>query len=285
MTNRPDGASEDPIEACRAGRIAPEIACARLLLAGVAPDMVAARLDAAARVDPRFVPFAASGSRWIRLRAMLDAAGLDHAATVTPDAIGAMFDRANALSPEASVALYSLGDPETLARATDELVAWLDDRHLLGPDADLLDLGCGIGRVARAIAGRCRSVLGLDVSHAMIATARARSGAIGNLRFETVGGHDLAALADGSVDCVLAVDSMPYLVASGGADRHVADAARILRPDGALAILNLSYDPDPTADPARAARWAASLPFTVEQAGDAPFRLWDGRAFILRRGS
>ena len=37
------------------------------------------------------------------------------------------------------------------------------------------------------------------------------------------------------------MDSFPYLMQAGVAERHVAEAARMLRPGGALAILNLSY--------------------------------------------
>ena len=76
-------------------------------------------------------------------------------------------------SPEASVALYSLGDPAILAAATEEIVAWLVAERLLPADADVLDLGCGIGRVG-GVAPRCRSVLGLDVSAGMVAEATRR---------------------------------------------------------------------------------------------------------------
>ena len=63
----------------------------------------------------------------------LDASEVDHAAAA-PDEVGALaairdqFDRAAALSPEAGVAAYSLGDPRVLEAATAELVAWLDGR-------------------------------------------------------------------------------------------------------------------------------------------------------------
>ena len=86
-----------------------------------------------------------------------------------------MFDRAVALSPEASVAAYSLGDAGVLDRATAELLAWLNEERLLGLEKDVLDLGCGIGRVALAIAPRARSVLGLDVSPGMIDEAQRRN--------------------------------------------------------------------------------------------------------------
>ncbi len=62
----------------------------------------------------------------------------------------------------------------------------------------------------------------------------------------------------------------------------MADFARLLRPGGALAILNLSYR-DPATDRADARAWAAPHGLTLLQAGETPFALWDGRAFLWRR--
>ena len=67
-------------------------------------------------------------------------------------AIRAQFDEAVALAPEAAVALYSLGSSEILDRATEEIVARLREWRLVGADIDVLDIGCGIGRIERALA-------------------------------------------------------------------------------------------------------------------------------------
>jgi len=199
--------------------------------------------------------------------------------------VAAAFDRAVAVAPEASVAAYSLNDAAALAAATGEIAAWLAREGLVGPDRDVLDLGCGIGRVSAALAPLCRSVLGLDVSPNMVAEARRRHAGVPNLRFGTTPGTDLSALGEASFDLVLAVDSFPYVVQAGAAvaDRHLADTARVLRPGGALAVLNLSYRGDPEADRADAARWAAAGGWTLAVDGGAPFALWDGTAFLLRR--
>jgi SAM-dependent methyltransferase len=129
-----------------------------------------------------------------------------------------------------------------------------------------------------------RTVLGLDVSPGMVAEARHRHSAIPNLQFAVTPGTGLD-LPTASLDLILAVDSFPYLVQAGGglAERHLQDAARILRPGGALAILNLSYRDDPARDPADAARWAGEGGWALTLAGTSPFTLWDGRAFLLRR--
>jgi SAM-dependent methyltransferase len=287
-------AAEDALRLCLAGGISPEVALARLVLAGLPPEAIGARLSVLPAGDPRAEALArlhrACGGGLGDLRAMLAASGLDHAAApAEPEAavarLAAAFDRAVVVAPEASVAAYSLNDPAVLAAATGEIVEWLEREALIGPDRDVLDLGCGIGRVSAALAPRCRSVLGLDVSPNMVEEARRRHGAVPGLRFDTTSGTGLGALASASFDLVLAVDSFPYVMQAGEAlaDPHLCDAARVLRRGGALAILNLSYRGDLEADRTDAARWAAAGGWTLAVNGTAPFTLWDGTAFLLRR--
>jgi SAM-dependent methyltransferase len=273
----------DALALCLAGNISAPVAVARLVLGGAAPEDIVARLagarGAAAEDLRRLLT-----DRTALERLAAAAAGIDHGAT-GPAAFGAIregFDRAASISPEASVAAYSLGDAKLLNAATAELVDWLGARGLLR--GDLLDLGCGIGRVAAAVAPRVRSVLGVDIAPTMIAEARRRYGAAA--RFALTDGHGLAEPPAGTeepvFDLILAVDSFPYLVQAEIAERHVADAAHLLRPGGALAIFNLSYR-GPEADQADARRWAHSYGFRLTCAGEQPFRIWDGRAFLLVR--
>ena len=289
-------AAEETLRLCLAGRISPEVALARLVLAGLRPDAIEDRLSELPIEDGRAGALAdlhrTNRGGLDAVRAMLAEARLDHTAAAdheSPEALVARvaeaYDRAVAIAPEASVAAYSLNDPAVLAAATGEVVAWLAREALIGPDRDVLDLGCGIGRVAAALAPRCRSVLGLDASPRMVAEARRRHGGVPNLRLGTTPGTDLAALAAASFDLVLAVDSFPYVVQAGGAvaDRHLADAARVLRRGGAFAILNMSYRGDLEADRADVARWAAAGGWTLAVDGATPFALWDGTAFLLRR--
>jgi len=266
----------DTLSLCLAGHISAPVALARLILGGAAPDLIQSRLAGAhgpnAEALRRLLADRDALGRLARVGACVDHEARGRGALA---ALRDGFDRAAAISPEAGVAAYSLGDPELLRAATEELVAWLAARGLLR--GDVLDLGCGIGRVAAALAPRVDSVLGLDIAPRMVAEARRRHGA--SARFAVTDGTRLA-LPDESFDLVLAVDSVPYLVQAGVAEAHVADAARVLRPGGALAILNLSYR-GLDADQADACRWAALHGLALTCEGEQPFRVWDGRAFLL----
>ena len=146
----------------------------------------------------------------------------------------------------------------------------------------IVDLGCGIGRLALALAPHATEVTGLDVSPGMIAAARQRCGGAGNTRFPLLPASDLAEIADASCDLVLAVDVFPYLVAAGAtlAAHHVAEAARVLRSGGSLVILNFSYRDD-AADRKDACVMAAQAGFEMLLNGTREFSLWDGAAYWI----
>ena len=264
------------VQAWLAGEISPEVALGRLLLDGLSPEEIMAAAPAGSALA------ALAGRQEANLhtvRAMVVQARVDHAGGQDARSIGAMFDRAVAAAPEASVAAYTLNDPDVAARATAEIVCWLVAQGLaMGP---VLDLGCGTGRVAAGLADHAGSVLGLDVSAGMIAEARRRHGGDTRLRFEATDGTAPEHLANGGFGLVLAVDSFPYLVEAGLADAHVRVAARCLRPGGALVILNVRYGGDAGAT---VRGWCGAHGLLAEQCGAEPFRLWDGRAYVLRRG-
>ncbi len=263
------------VEAWLAGEISPEVALGRLLLAGMSAREILASVPVGSALAD--LAMRQTGNLEAVAR-MLAQAGTDHAGAQSPQAIARMFDSAVALAPDASVAAYTLNDPDVTARATAEIVKWLVSQGLaMGP---VLDVGCGTGRIAAALAPHVGEVLGIDVSSGMIAEARRRHGADARLRFEMSNGAPPTHLRQHYFGLVLAVDSFPYLVQSGVADGHVAAAQRLLRPDGALVILNLCYGADGK-DRVRA--WCDAFGFVLETGFAQPFKLWDGEAIVLRR--
>jgi predicted TPR repeat methyltransferase len=182
----------------------------------------------------------------------------------------ALFDGWVTRDEATSVAFYSLGSPALLEQATRELVAWL--APMLAPTTRLLDFGCGIGRIAEALAPRVARVEGVDISPKMVEAARQRCAVLANVAITLVEGRDLRAFADASFDFVLAVDSFPYVVAANLEDVLMAELRRVLAPGGTLVILNYAYSDR---------ELVASHGFTLELAAQ-PFSLWNGRAFVLR---
>ncbi len=196
-----------------------------------------------------------------------------------------LFDWSVQQSEEASVALYSLGNPTLLERATSEIVAQLDAWHVLGKTKTVLDLGCGIGRIACAIAPKVREIHGIDVSRGMINIALRRCEPLTNVHLLKSTGHDLREFSDEWFDTVIAVDTFPYINQSGAAlvESHFSETKRVLKENGDLVIFNYSYRGDDDADRHDVRRLAAEYGFGVVVAGEHPFSIWNGSAFHLRK--
>lgn len=269
----------------------PAVVLMRLMLSGLAADDLLHGLEVAAgRGDARLDALhdlAREASEGLRTLERMVAAGADHGpAASAPDGVEAarrMFDRLVALSPEASVAAYSLGDPARLAAATAEVMEWLRGLGLLEGRPAVLDLGCGVGRFCVALAPHARCLVGLEVSEGMARVARQRLAGIGHALVVRGSGHDLAPLRDGAFDLVLAVDVFPYIVQASPAlaDRYLEEARRVLRPGGSLVILNWSYG-GAADDPEDLPRRADKVGLLLHRSKEIAFRQWDGLAFWLQ---
>lgn len=197
-----------------------------------------------------------------------------------------LFDASVAESEESSVALYSLGSPELLAAATDEVIGVLEDWGVLGRNRDALEIGCGIGRLMLPLCSRVRSVVGTDVSSGMISAATRRLEGLSNASVHVTTGQDLAEFGSASMDLVYSVDAFPYLVLSGDelVERHFREVRRVLRPGGDFVIFNFAYGRTREAanDEVLALARRAELEFV--RADASPFRIWNGIGWLLRRG-
>jgi ubiquinone/menaquinone biosynthesis C-methylase UbiE len=201
-------------------------------------------------------------------------------AAMTVKRLAEGFDQAAAISPAASVQLSSLGEEDRLSASSAEIALWLRQHRALG--ARILDIGCGIGRLEHALGTMAGHIVGIDISPRMIEIARRRCAGLANVEFRLTSGLDLRDFADAGFDGVLAVDSFPYLVLAGVAERHFGEIARVLRKGGMAAILNYSYRTSPEADSHDISRLASTYGMEVVIDGEMPFDSWDGKAFLVR---
>lgn len=109
-----------------------------------------------------------------------------------------------------------------VSQAASDLIDWLEPRA----GESILDLGCGTGELATAIAGRDARVVGVDASAEMIAAARERSPAL-----EWVVGDGEALAFDGRFDAVFSNAALHWMTRAEATARGIA---RALKPGGRL---------------------------------------------------
>jgi ubiquinone/menaquinone biosynthesis C-methylase UbiE len=113
----------------------------------------------------------------------------------------------------------------------------------INPDDVILEIGCGVGRVGRVLAPRCKRWIGCDVSPNMLDHARERLASFGNASFVEVSGFDLSPVEDASVDLVYCTVVFMHL---DEWDRYnyVLEAHRVLRPGGRIFVDNFNLRSD-----------------------------------------
>jgi ubiquinone/menaquinone biosynthesis C-methylase UbiE len=103
--------------------------------------------------------------------------------------------------------------------------------ELIGPDDVVLDLGCGIGRVARYVAPRCRELWAVDASEAMLEGARRRLADAPNARFARCDGTRIPAIPDAAVDAAYSLITLQHLERED-AFALLRELRRVVRPGG-----------------------------------------------------
>ena len=257
---------------------------ARLALDG-AIDHCAANGEAAGRLRALDALWAEHPEAFATLSATLERLGDTRSGRFSVADWAQAFDRVVEGSPEASVAIYSLGSKSLLDMATQDVCGWMADTGLLGPQRDGLDLGCGIGRFLEALAPHMRSLVGVDVSGRMVDEARRRCSALTNVKIMQESGQGLESVASDSIDLVLASDVFPYLVdvGQGLPNRHLAECTRVLRRGGYLLILNYAYAGSDADHIEALSESISSTSLRIVKCAERPFRHWDAAVYLLQR--
>lgn len=109
-------------------------------------------------------------------------------------------------------------------------------------DEKVIEIGCGIGRLTRAIAQRAASVEALDVSDVMLAHARSYNPELTNVRWVHGDGTSLSPLPDASFDGCISFVVFQHLPDPELTYGYIREMGRVLRPGG-WAAFQLSNDP------------------------------------------
>jgi SAM-dependent methyltransferase len=120
---------------------------------------------------------------------------------------------------------YELGRPGWPEELLDRVIEQLG----LAPDAEVLDLGAGTGKLTRLLVSRFARVVAVEPDHAMRGVLEEFVPGAESL----AGGAEAIPLADAKVDAVFCAEAFHWFAS----DETVAEIARVLRPGGALVVL------------------------------------------------
>ena len=109
-----------------------------------------------------------------------------------------------------------------------------------------LDFGCGVGRIARALARDFDAVIGVDVARSMVVRARQLNASVPNCTFHVNRAGRLRRFHDGMFDFVYSRLVLQH-IPPRAAERYIAELVRVLAPGGVLAFQipePIEEDPD-----------------------------------------
>lgn len=134
---------------------------------------------------------------------------------------------------EAISQIYNTEDEANFEEGGKSDSAWL--QRLLEPASTVLDLGCGIGRVAYYMAPHCHRLWAVDVSPRMLELARHRLAAFDNVSYALCRDVAIADVSPQSVDLAYSLLVLQHLERED-AFLLLEELHRVLRPRGAAVI-------------------------------------------------
>ena len=167
--------------------------------------------------------------------------------------------------------------PSLLDRILGELGA------LIEPGDEIVEIGCGVGRMTRPLAQRGARVLAIDVSERMLELARGYNPALANVEWILGDGRTLSPLPDASADVCFSHVVFQHIPDPEITLGYVREIGRVLRPAGWAAI-QVSNAPEihrPPPPTRRVRTWLRGL--RGRAPGGQAHPAWRGSAVDLER--
>lgn len=130
-------------------------------------------------------------------------------------------------------------------KRTEEEVTYLLDGVPLRRNWTCLEIGCGVGRLLGPIAGRCRKVIGVDISRNMVAFAKEELCDVANVEVHENDGRRFPFVESSSVDWVYSFLAFQHMTLPEIVSSNLAECARVLKPGGYLRIQTWREAPIP----------------------------------------
>ncbi len=197
----------------------------------------------------------------------------------TRTAYAQVWDEISQTQDAARVAVSGTADDREWARSGEATAGDVRTLAAITATDDVLEIGCGAGRVGRFLAPACRRWIGGDVSPNMLHFAAQALADLPNVSTVALNGFDLSGVADASLDVVYCTGVFMHLD-EWERFRYVLDARRVLRPGGRLYVDNFNllepegwalfmehFRQDPSKRPANVSRH--STPAELERVRDA----------------
>ena len=150
----------------------------------------------------------------------------------------------------------------------------------LDPSDEVVEIGCGAGRMSRAIAGRVAQVTAVDVSPRMLEIAREENPQLDNVAWVLGDGTTLEGIPDASADVCLSHIVFQHLPDPRLTLGYVREMGRVLRPGG-RALFQVSNAPEVHQAARTRARGCAGRRCAGAGRGGSGTRAWVGSAVDL----
>ena len=141
-----------------------------------------------------------------------------------------------ATTPEAALAAVDGSSDETIVQRTGRFAARQVMAALnLQPVDHVLELGCGVGRIGRELAGHCGHWTGVDISLQMLKHAADRLSHLGNVSFHQLTRTALQMIPDASIDKAYSIAVLCHM------DKedmylYLQELQRVLKPGGTIFV-------------------------------------------------